>query len=242
MALHHAEAITEIALKLKLPLLFKTSYDKANRTSYTSYRGPGLKDGMRILDRIKTELGIAIITDAHSIDEIKKVSEVVDVIQIPAFLCRQTDLLTTAAQTGKPVNVKKGQFLAPDDIPHIIDKLVNAGGKRLMITERGTSFGYHRLVVDFTGIIQMREYGWPIIFDATHSVQMPGGLGKQSGGNRKYAPFLAWASAAVGVDGIFLETHFEPDKALSDGPNMIPIRDLYEVLSQFLEHWYIRMK
>lgn len=240
MLLRNAEAVTRIAKRLQMPLLFKASYDKANRTSRASFRGPGLEEGLRLLQRVKTEFDTTVLTDAHSVDEIKKAGEVVDAIQIPAFLCRQTDLLAAAAQTGKTVNVKKGQFLAPDDIPHIINKLTAADCKRLMITERGSSFGYHRLVVDFTGIVQMRQYGWPIIFDATHSVQMPGGLGAQSGGNRRFAPYLAWAAAAVGVDGVFIETHFEPDKALSDGPNMIPIQELQDVLAHFLDIWNIK--
>jgi len=235
MVLRHAEKISHVASEIGISFIFKASYDKANRTSHTSYRGPGLDEGLRILARVKEEIGVPVLTDAHSVSEIKAAGEVVDVIQIPALLCRQTDLLTAAAKTGKCVNVKKGQFMAPGDVVNIIDKVVAAGGDHLMITERGTSFGYNRLVVDFTSLVRMRELGLPIIFDATHSVQTPGGLGDRSGGEGRYAPYLAWAAAAVGVDGLFIEVHEDPSQALSDGPNMIPLEKLKSILVKFLQ-------
>jgi len=235
MTLRHAERIASVAREVGMPFVFKSSYDKANRTSLKSYRGPGLDEGLRILARVKSELGVPVLTDAHSTEEMAVAGQVVDVVQVPAFLCRQTDLLTAAARTGRTVNVKKGQFLAPEDVRHIIDKVKGAGGERLMITERGTSFGYHRLVVDFTGLVRMRQFGLPVIFDATHSVQVPGGLGDRSGGERLYSPYLARAAAAVGVDGLFLEVHEAPDTALSDGPNMIELSKLKTVLERFLE-------
>ena len=232
-ALYHAEQIKMIAQKTGLTFVFKASYDKANRTSIDSYRGPGIDEGLRILTRVRNDLDIPVITDAHSVDEFRIVGSVVDVVQIPAFLCRQTDLLIAAAKTGKTVNIKKGQFLAPKDIFHAIQKVKSAGNELVIITERGVSFGYNRLVVDYTGIVKMRELGFPVIFDATHSVQNPGGAEGKSGGESKYAPFLAWAAAAVGIDGLFIETHKEPSKALSDGPNMIPLNDLEFVLKRF---------
>ena len=235
LALRLAEKISHVASDTGMPFIFKASYDKANRTSHKSYRGPGLDDGLRILARVKEEIGVPVLTDAHSVPEIKAAGEVVDVIQIPALLCRQTDMLQAAAKTGKCVNVKKGQFLAPGDVVNIIDKVVAAGGDRLMITERGTCFGYNRLVVDFTGLVGMRELGLPVIFDATHSVQTPGGLGDRSGGEGRYAPYLAWAAAAVGVSGLFIEVHEDPSRALSDGPNMIPLDKLKPVLEKFLK-------
>lgn len=235
MVLRHAEAISRIATDVNMGLIFKASYDKANRTSVSSYRGPGLDEGLRILSRVRDEVGVAVTTDAHSVPEIEAAGEVVDVIQIPAFLCRQTDLLIAAAGTGRVVNVKKGQFLSPDDVKNIIEKVVSAGGNRIMITERGSSFGYNRLVVDFTGIVHMRGYGWPVIFDATHSVQIPGGLRDRSGGESRYAPYLSWAAAAVGVDGLFVEVHEDPAKALSDGPTMIPLDRLKPVLERFIK-------
>lgn len=231
----HAESICKIAADVGMPFIFKASYDKANRTSHSSYRGPGLEEGLRILSRVKEELNIPLLTDAHSVSEISKAAEIVDVIQIPAFLCRQTDLLEAAARTGKTVNVKKGQFISPSDVKNIIDKVTNAGGSRLIITERGSSFGYNRLVVDFTGIVKMRKLGAPVVFDATHSVQAPGGLGSSSGGDSSLAPYLAYAAAAVGVDGLFIEVHENPAQALSDGPNMIPLAELEQVLKRFKE-------
>jgi len=234
MVMHHAEVISDIARRVGMPFVFKASYDKANRSSHKSFRGPGIDKGLQILARVKDDLGIPVLTDGHSVAEIKIACEVVDIIQIPAFLCRQTDILTTAAETGKCVNVKKGQFLAPDDMKNVIEKVKVAGGERITITERGASFGYNRLVVDYTGLVRMRTFGFPIIFDATHSVQMPGGLGDRTGGESEYAAYLAWAAAAVGVDGLFIEAHENPSEALSDGPNMIPLDKLEPILERFL--------
>lgn len=234
MTLRHAAKIAEIAKKAGMPFVFKASYDKANRTSIKSFRGPGLEDGLRILERVKHETGVLLITDVHSVSEIDSASEVVDILQIPAFLCRQTDMLVAATKSGKTVNVKKGQFISPDDVKNIINKITASGGSRLMITERGSSFGYNRLVVDYTGIVKMGDYGWPIVFDATHSVQTPGGAGEKSGGDRRFAPYLAWAAAAVGVDALFAEVHENPESALSDGANMIRLSDLRKILEKFL--------
>ncbi|MCF7810577.1 3-deoxy-8-phosphooctulonate synthase [bacterium] len=234
MALSHAEMISGIAKRVGMPYIFKASYDKANRSSHNSFRGPGTEKGLQILEKIKNTYEIPVLTDCHSVSEIKAAGEVVDIIQIPAFLCRQTDLLFAAAKTGICVNIKKGQFLAPDDMGNVIEKVKVAGGKRITITERGTSFGYNRLIVDFTGLVRMRKFGCPIIFDATHSVQMPGGLGDRTGGESEYAAYLAWAAAAVGVDGLFIEAHENPAEALSDGPNMIPLNKLEDVLRRFI--------
>ena len=234
MILRHAGMIAEIAADLDMPLVFKTSYEKANRTSNKYYRGTGLDEGVRILARVRDELDIPVLTDAHSVTEILSVGDVADVIQIPAFLCRQTDLLVAAAKSGKTVNIKKGQFLAPEDVGNIVEKLTSSGGDKIMITERGSSFGYHKLVVDFTGLVKMREYGYPVVFDATHSVQSPGGLEGRSGGEGEYAKFLAWAAAGVGVDALFIEVHENPQEALSDGPNMISLAELKDVLTRFL--------
>lgn len=234
MTLRHAEKINRIAEEVGMPFVFKASYDKANRSSYKSYRGPGIEEGLRILSLVKSEIGVPVITDAHSAEEMSAIGEVVDVVQIPAFLCRQTDLIQAAARTGCAVNIKKGQFIAPEDVANIVDKVKAAGSNRVMITERGSSFGYRRLVVDFTGIAKMREMGFPVVFDATHSVQIPGGMGEKSGGESHLAPSLAWAAAAVGIDGLFVEVHENPGKALSDGPNMIPLSRLGDVLKRFL--------
>ena len=239
MTLRLAERIAAIAARVGMPFIFKASYDKANRSSIHSFRGPGLEEGLRILAKVRHDLGLPLLTDAHTPEQMAAAGEVVDVVQVPAFLCRQTDLLVAAARTGKPVNIKKGQFLAPDDIGNLIEKVVQAGGDRVLITERGSSFGYHRLVVDYTGMVRMRNFGFPIIFDATHSVQAPGGMGDCTGGDRRYAPYLAWAAAAVGVDGLFLETHEDPDHALSDGPNMIPLDELESLLKRFFDLWKV---
>lgn len=233
MVLFHAAKISKIASRLNIPLIFKASYDKANRTSGSSFRGPGLDEGLRILEKVKGELGLPIITDAHTVSEISAAGEVVDVIQIPAFLCRQTDLLEAAAKTGKPVNVKKGQFMAPDDAANMIGKVTACGNSRVMLTERGVTFGYHQIIVDFAGIVKMRETGWPVIFDATHSVQNPGGLSGITGGEGQYAKYLAWAAAAIGIDGLFIEAHENPSQAKSDAANMIPLSDLEPVLARF---------
>lgn len=225
-----AERLKEICSEAGLPLIFKCSYDKANRTSIRSYRGPGIDKGLRLLADIKSRLDISIISDVHSVEEVRTASEVLDMLQLPAFLCRQTDLIIAASNTGKPVNIKKGQFLAPWDIKNIIDKFVSTGNENLTITERGTSFGYNNLVVDFRAFPIMRSFGYPVIFDVTHSLQLPGGSGSSSGGQREFAAPLARAAAAAGVDGFFMEVHPGPEKALCDGPNMIKLDDVEEML------------
>ena len=227
-----AGILKEITSKLQMPFIFKASYDKANRTSVTAFRGPGLNDGLRVLKEIKEELGIPILSDVHRISEIPAAARILDIVQIPAFLCRQTDVVIEVAKTGKPVNIKKGQFLAPWDIANVVEKITSAGNRRILITERGTMFGYNNLVVDFRGFMIMRQIGYPIIFDATHSVQLPGGAGASSAGQREYAPVLARAAAAAGVDGIFMEVHCNPDEALCDGPNSLKLDTIHELLSQ----------
>ena len=227
-----AGILKEITSTLEMPFIFKASYDKANRTSVTAFRGPGLNDGLRVLKEIKAELGIPILSDVHRISEIPAAARILDIVQIPAFLCRQTDVIIEVAKTGKPVNIKKGQFLAPWDIANVIEKITSAGNRRILITERGTMFGYNNLVVDFRGFMIMRKIGYPIIFDATHSVQLPGGAGTSSGGQREYAPVLARAAAAAGADGIFMEVHCNPDEALCDRPNSLKLDIIYELLSQ----------
>jgi 2-dehydro-3-deoxyphosphooctonate aldolase (KDO 8-P synthase) len=227
-----ARILKEITSKLEIPFIFKASYDKANRTSVAAFRGPGLSDGLRVLKEIKKELGIPILSDVHRISEIPAAAQILDIIQIPAFLCRQTDVIIEVAKTGKPVNIKKGQFLAPWDMANVVEKITSAGNRRILITERGTMFGYNNLVVDFRGFMIMRKIGYPVIFDATHSVQLPGGAGASSGGQREYAPVLARAAAAAGVDGIFMEVHTNPDKALCDGPNSLKLDTISELLSQ----------
>ncbi len=218
--------------ELAIPFIFKASFDKANRTSIQSYRGPGLTKGLKILSRIKTDLGIKLLSDVHEISQIDAAAQILDVLQIPAFLCRQTDMLITAARTGKPVNIKKGQFLAPWDMVHIVEKIRSTGHSKIWLTERGATFGYNNLVVDFRGIQTMQTTGCPVIFDATHSVQLPGGAGQSSDGQREYAPVLARAAVAAGADGIFLEVHPNPDKALCDGPNSLPLDQLRPLLIQ----------
>lgn len=225
-----AERLKEICNKFNFPLLFKSSYDKANRTSLSSFRGPGLEKGLRVLSDVRGRFGIPVISDVHSLEEVRPAAEVLDALQIPAFLCRQTDLILSASNTGKPVNIKKGQFLAPWDIKNIIDKFISTGNRNLFITERGTSFGYNNLVVDFRGLSIMRFFGYPVIFDITHSLQLPGGLGSSSGGQREFAEPLSRAAVAAGVDGLFMEVHPDPEKALCDGPNMIPIDDVSDFL------------
>ena len=227
---HTAQKLKDICSNLGLPLLFKSSYDKANRTSISSFRGPGMEKGLRVLMDVKSKFHVPVISDIHSVEEVKPASEVLDVIQIPAFLCRQTDLLLAVSNTGKPVNVKKGQFLAPWDVKNIIDKFISTGNRDLFITERGTSFGYNNLVVDFRSIPIIRSFGYPVIFDVTHSLQLPGGMGKASSGQREFAEPLAKAAVAVGVDGLFMEVHPEPEKALCDGPNMIKLHEVENLL------------
>jgi 2-dehydro-3-deoxyphosphooctonate aldolase (KDO 8-P synthase) len=222
-ALDHAGRLKEIAAKAGVPLIYKSSYDKANRTSKDSFRGPGLERGLEILARVKRATGLPVLSDVHRHEEIRHAAEVLDVLQIPAFLCRQTDFVYDVARAGKPVNVKKGQFLAPDDIRHAVEKARSAGNDQVCVTERGTTFGYHNLVVDMRGLAIMRQYGAPVVFDATHSVQLPGGAGHASGGQREFAPLLARAAVSVGVDAVFMEVHEDPDRAKSDGPNSIPL-------------------
>ncbi len=227
-----AATIKDITDKLEIPFVFKASYDKANRTSATSFRGPGLNDGLKVLAEIKKEFGIPILSDVHRISEIPAAARVLDIIQIPAFLCRQTDVIIEVARSGKVVNIKKGQFLAPWDMANVVEKITSTGNRNILITERGTMFGYNNLVVDFRGFMIMRQTGYPVIFDATHSVQLPGGAGTSSGGQRDYAPMLARAAVAAGVDGIFMEVHRDPDQALCDGPNSLKIDTIYDLLSQ----------
>ncbi|MEE2887891.1 MAG: 3-deoxy-8-phosphooctulonate synthase [Planctomycetota bacterium] len=231
--LRHATRLQEICGRAEVPLIFKSSYDKANRTSIAAFRGPGLEEGLQILAEVKQQLGLPILTDVHSEQQARAAGEVADVLQIPAFLCRQTDLLLAAASTGKAVNVKKGQFLAPEDMANIVTKLREGGGtERILLTDRGTSFGYRTLVVDFAGFPTMRSLGTPLIFDATHAVQRPGGDGTATGGDRTRVPYLARAAVACGVDGLFMEVHEDPDHAPSDGPNMLQIDTLEPLLGE----------
>ena len=225
-----AEKLLIASQQVGFQFVFKASYDKANRTSHDSFRGLGMKQGLAILEKIKTQFKVPILTDVHTVGEVKPVAEIADILQIPAFLCRQTDLLIEAAKSGRTVNVKKGQFLSPWDIKPILQKLKKAGAKKYFITERGTTFGYNNLVVDMRGLYWMKQLGASVIFDATHAVQRPGGLGGATGGDRDLAPILARAAVAVGVDGLFLEAHPNPDKALSDGPNQIHLRDIPAIL------------
>jgi 2-dehydro-3-deoxyphosphooctonate aldolase (KDO 8-P synthase) len=229
---HIAASLKALTQKLRLPFLFKASFDKANRTSIHSFRGPGLDEGLAILARIKSELDILLLSDVHEIDQIAPAASVLDVLQIPAFLCRQTDFILAVARSQKTVNVKKGQFLAPWDMANIIEKIHSAGNRRVFLTERGTMFGYNNLVADMRAIRIMQATGAPVIFDATHSVQLPGGSGKSSGGQREYAPVLARAAIAAGADGIFLEVHPRPDQALCDGPNSLTLDTLEPLLTQ----------
>jgi 2-dehydro-3-deoxyphosphooctonate aldolase (KDO 8-P synthase) len=221
-----AKKLKEIFKSLDIPLIFKSSYDKANRTSMSSYRGPGIEKGIKILKKVKEETGLPVLSDVHSVEEVPYVTHVLDVLQIPAFLCRQTDLILSASRTGKPVNVKKGQFLAPWDVKNIIEKFTSTGNYNLLITERGTSFGYNNLVVDMRSIPVMQGFGYPVVFDATHGVQLPAGRGDSSGGQREFVAPLARAAVAVGCDAIFIEVHECPDKALCDGPNMLSLDEV----------------
>ena len=227
-----AEKLAEICSKLNIPFIFKASYDKANRTSVSGQRGVGLEKGIEILAKIKNDIGCPVLTDVHEREQCKLVSTVVDLIQIPAFLCRQTDLILEAGKTRKIINIKKGQFLAPWDMGNIVEKLASVGNYNVLLTERGTSFGYNNLVCDMRSLTQMADTGCPIVFDATHSVQQPGALGGASGGDRSFVPVLARAAIAVGVASLFIETHEAPDKAPSDGPNMLRLDDMEHVLSQ----------
>ncbi len=235
MVLETAKEIKKITDELGIDYYFKASFDKANRTSIYSYRGPGLEEGVRILQRVKDTYGLKIATDIHESYQAEPVSKVADIIQIPAFLCRQTDLLVAAAKTGKLINVKKAQFLAPWDMKNVVNKLEESGSKNIMLCERGTTFGYNTLVVDMTGLLEMKKFGYPVIFDATHSVQKPGGKGNATGGNREYVEYLAKAALAVGVDGLFMEVHPDPDNAKSDGPNMVPLSELKVILENLIK-------
>jgi len=232
LTLDTAREIKKICSGLDIPFVFKSSYDKANRSAAKSFRGPGLKKGRDILKKVKETVKVPVVCDVHSRLEVKEIFQEVDIIQIPAFLCRQTDLLLEASRTGKPINVKKGQFLAPWDVKNIIEKIESGGNKKILLTERGTSFGYNNLVVDMKSLPIMRRFGYPVVFDATHSVQLPGGLGTSSGGLREFIPYLARAAVACGCDGIFLEVHPKPDKALCDGPNSFPLKELSALLEE----------
>ena len=230
-----AETLSHYCEELNIKFIFKASFDKANRTSISSKRGVGLDKGMKILEKVKYSFGCPVLTDVHEVFQCRIVSEVVDVIQIPAFLCRQTDLIIAAGATGKTVNVKKGQFLAPQDMKNIVEKLRSVGNENILLSERGVSFGYNTLVSDMRSLVQMAETGCPVIFDATHSVQQPGGLGVSSGGDRRFVPILARAATAVGVAGLFIETHDDPDNAPSDGPNMMHLKDMPALLKILCE-------
>lgn len=232
VTLRIATRLKELTDRLGIPFTFKASYDKANRTSISSFRGPGIQEGLKILAKVKQFLDVPILSDVHRINEVAQAAQILDVIQIPALLCRQTDLILAVAKTGKPVNVKKGQFLAPWDMVNIIEKIRSVSSVPPMITERGVMFGYNNLVVDFRGIQIMQRTGCPVVFDATHSVQLPGGAGTRSGGQREFAPVLARAAVAAGADGVFLEVHEDPDKALCDGPNSLPLEQLPDLLMQ----------
>ncbi len=227
-----ARKLKELCERHGLLYVLKSSYDKANRSSIDSFRGPGLQEGLRILAAIKRDLRIPVTTDVHGVSEVEKAAEVVDIIQIPAFLCRQTDLLVAAGETGKAVNVKKGQFMAPWDTRNVVEKIASTGNENIMLTERGSVFGYNNLVVDFRSLVIMKEFGVPVVFDATHSVQLPGGKGKCSGGRREYVWPLTKAALAVGVNGIFMEVHENPDRALCDGPNSMPLHAMDEVIEE----------
>jgi len=233
-ALDISKELKKITSDLKINLIYKTSFDKANRTSLKGQRGMGLEKSLSIFDKIRNEVGIPVLTDVHTAEQCSLVAQHVDVLQIPAFLCRQTDLLIAAAKTGKIINVKKGQFLAPWDMANVIKKLEDSGNKNIMITERGASFGYNTLVSDMRALPIMAKFGYPIVFDATHSVQQPGGMGEKSGGQREFVPYLARAAIAVGVGAIFMETHEDPDNAPSDGPNMVPINEVKNLLKQLV--------
>jgi 2-dehydro-3-deoxyphosphooctonate aldolase (KDO 8-P synthase) len=229
-----AEAIKKITSRLRIPFVFKASFDKANRTSIHSFRGPGLYEGLKVLSQVKSKLGVPILSDVHDVHQAQMAGEILDIIQIPAFLCRQTDLIVAAAKTGKAVNVKKGQFMAPWDISGIVKKMHEAGNNNLLLTERGVSFGYNNLVSDFRSLAIMRALGYPVIFDASHSVQKPSGLGESSGGESQYIALLSRCAVAAGVDAIFLETHPDPSRALSDGPNMLPLKNLENLLKDLI--------
>ena len=230
--MEHATILKDLTAEFNIPFIFKTSYDKANRTSISSYRGSGFSRGLEIIATVKDKLDVPVLSDVHRFSEVTPAAQVLDVLQIPAFLCRQTDLIVAVAEAGKPVNIKKGQFLAPWDIRHVVEKVASTGNRQILLTERGTTFGYNNLVVDFRSFAVMRDLGWPVVFDATHSLQLPGGAGSTSGGQRAFVPMIARAAAAAGVDGIFVEVHKEPDRALCDGPNSLSLGDVRPLLKQ----------
>jgi 2-dehydro-3-deoxyphosphooctonate aldolase (KDO 8-P synthase) len=231
-ALETAQALREITTAAGMPFIYKSSYDKANRTSVAGYRGPGLHAGLAILHDVRQQVGVPVLSDVHEVEQVAPAAEVLDVLQIPAFLCRQTDLLLAAARTGKPINVKKGQFLAPWDMQHVAQKVTSTGNQRLLLTERGATFGYNNLVADMRSLVIMRSFDVPVVFDATHSVQLPGGAGTASAGQREFVPYLARAAVATGCDALFMEIHPDPDHAPSDGPNMLRLEDLPALLAQ----------
>ncbi|SFM96289.1 3-deoxy-8-phosphooctulonate synthase [Dokdonella immobilis] len=235
LALDTAGQLKEMTARLGIPFIYKSSFDKANRTSISGHRGPGIEEGLRILAEVKRQIGVPVLTDVHEYTPMEEVAEVVDVLQTPAFLCRQTDFILKACSVGRPVNIKKGQFLSPWEMKHVTDKAKTTGNTQLMVCERGASFGYNNLVSDMRSLAVMRDTGCPVVFDATHSVQLPGGAGGKSGGQREFVPVLARAAVAVGIAGIFMETHPDPDKALSDGPNAWPLGRMAELLETLLQ-------
>lgn len=230
-----AGTLKEITARLGIPFIFKSSFDKANRSSGKSFRGPGIAEGLRVLDEVKRQVGVPVLTDVHEYTPLDEVAAVVDVLQTPAFLCRQTDFIQNVARAGRPVNIKKGQFLSPWEMRNVVDKATATGNRGIMVCERGVSFGYNNLVSDMRALVVMRDTGCPVVFDATHSVQLPGGLGDRSGGQREFVPALASAAVAVGVAGIFMETHPDPDNALSDGPNAWPLQQMAALLERLCE-------
>jgi 2-dehydro-3-deoxyphosphooctonate aldolase (KDO 8-P synthase) len=234
-ALRHGAALKAASDRVGVPYIFKSSYDKANRSSLHSFRGPGLESGLEILAAVKEKVGVPVLTDVHEIDQVERVKAVADILQIPAFLCRQTDFVLAVARSGKVVNLKKGQFLAPWDMRNVVEKIRSVGNEQILLTERGASFGYNNLVSDMRSLVVMRELGYPVVFDATHSLQLPGGLGNASGGERKYIPALARAGVAAGIDALFMEVHEDPEHALSDGPNSLMLKD-FEGLLRIIKH------
>jgi 2-dehydro-3-deoxyphosphooctonate aldolase (KDO 8-P synthase) len=235
LALETASSLKEITAALHIPLIYKSSFDKANRSSHESHRGPGIEEGLRILQRVRDDLGLPVLTDVHEDTPLDEVAQVVDIMQTPAFLCRQTNFIRNVASQGKPVNIKKGQFLAPWDMKNVVNKARSTGNEDIMVCERGVSFGYNTLISDMRGLAVMRETGCPVVFDATHSVQQPGGQGTRSGGERQHVPVLARAAVAAGISGLFMETHPDPEKALSDGPNSWPLDRMRELLETLRE-------
>ncbi|MFC1824808.1 3-deoxy-8-phosphooctulonate synthase [Thermodesulfobacteriota bacterium] len=231
ITLQVAKYLREVSDAMDIPLIFKSSYDKANRTSLESFRGPGIDKGLQIIKKVKVETGLSVVSDVHEISQVEKAAPVLDILQIPAFLCRQTDLLLAAARTGLPLNLKKGQFVSPWEMEHALNKIASTGNRSILITERGTSFGYNNLIVDMRAIPIMKSFGFPVVFDATHSVQLPGGSGSASGGQREFAASLAKAAVAAGADGVFLEVHPQPDSALCDGPNSLHLEEIRPLLS-----------